>query len=113
MKYSLVFLLLGLLITPVFTQDFEVAVTTVNVWIRATDASGKTVTGLNQADFEVYEDGKKMNPSCFEALNFSIPEAKDDAASDDASPQTAEAKAIQPKRFIVYLDLFDTSQAEM
>jgi VWFA-related protein len=114
MKYSLVFLLLGLLITPVFTQDYEVAITTVNVWIRATDGSGNTVTGLNQADFEVYEDGKKMNPSCFEEVNFSMPEAKDDTASDDtAAPQTAEIKVTQPKRFIVYLDLFNTSQTEM
>jgi VWFA-related protein len=114
MKYSLIILLLALLITPVFTQDYEVAVTTVNVWIRATDGSGNTVTGLNQADFDVYEDGKKMNPSCFEEVNFSMPEAKDDAAADDtAAPQSAEAKVTQPKRFIVYLDLFNTSQAEM
>jgi VWFA-related protein len=113
MKYSLVFLLLGLLITPVFTQDYEVAVTTVNVWIRATDGSGNTVTGLNQADFEVYEDGKKMNPSCFEEVNFSMPEAKDDAASDDAVQPTTETKGTQLKRFIVYLDLFNTSQVEM
>lgn len=113
MKYSLVFLLLGLLITPVFTQDYEVAVTTVNVWIRATDASGNTATGLNQADFEVYEDGKKMNPSCFEEVNFSMPEVKDDAASDNAAPLATEARVTQPKRFVVYLDLFNTSQAEM
>jgi VWFA-related protein len=114
MKYSLIFLLLALSITPVFTQDFEVAVTTVNVWIRATDGSGNAVSGLNQADFEVYEDGKKMNPSCFEEINFSMPQAKDDdAAVDVDNPQTIETKITQPKRFIVYLDLFNTSQSEI
>jgi VWFA-related protein len=111
MRYGFVFLLLVSWAIPIFPQDFEVAVTTVNVWIRATDASGKAVTGLNQADFEVYEDGKKMNPSCFEEVNFSIPEIKEDATSENL-PVT-ETKVNQLKRFVVYLDLFNTSQAEM
>jgi VWFA-related protein len=115
MKYSVILVLLFSLALPIFPQDFEVAVTTVNVWIRATDSSGNAVTGLTQADFEVYEDGKKMNPSCFEEINFKMPELKnDDPVSDTENlPQTIEAKASQPKRFIVYLDLFNTSQNEM
>lgn len=112
MKYSFVLLLLGFLLPPVFSQDYEVAVTTVNVWIRAVDASGNPVTGLTQADFEVYENGKKMDPSCFEEVNFSMPELKDDKMADN-NPLSAESKVNQPKRFVVYLDLFNTSQTEM
>ena len=111
MKHSFVFLLLAVLAIPVFAQDYEVAVTTVNVWIRAVDSSGNPVAGLNQTDFEVYEDGKKMNPSCFEEINFSIPELKEVETSDN--PQTIESKVNQPKRFVLYLDLFNTSQSEM
>src|SRR4249919_3527960 len=95
MKYSFVLLLLSFLLPPVFSQDYEVAVTTVNVWIRAVDASGNPVTGLTQADFEVYENGKKMDPSCFEEINFSMPELKDDANADNANSDnalTAESK---------------------
>ncbi len=116
MKYSFVFLLLGFLLPPVFSQDYEVAVTTVNVWIRAVDASGNPVAGLTQADFEVYENGKKMDPSCFEEVNFSIPEVKGDADADNANADnalTTESKANNPKRIVFYLDLFNTSQTEL
>ncbi|HEY7160148.1 MAG TPA: hypothetical protein VH815_02770, partial [Acidobacteriota bacterium] len=114
MKYVFVFLLLASLAMPIFPQDYEVAVTTVNVWIRATDGSGNAVPGLTQADFEVYEDGKKMNPSCFEEINFSMPEVKNETVTADADlPQTIESKVDQPKRFVVYLDLFNTSQNEL
>jgi VWFA-related protein len=111
MKKGFVIVVLVALAVPVFPQDYEVAVTTVNVWIRAVDGSGNPVTGLTQADFEVYENGKKMNPSCFEELNFSIPEIKDDLTADN--PVTTESKVSHPKRFVLYLDLFNTSQTEM
>ena len=116
MRYGFVFLLVVSLAIPIFPQDYEVAVTTVNVWIRATDGSGSAVTGLNQSDFEVYENGKKMDPTCFEEVNFSMPQLKNDDAStaaDADNPQTLESKVNQPKRFVVYLDLFNTSQNEM
>jgi len=116
MKYAFHYLLLVFLTIPVFAQDYEVAVTTVNVWIKAVDASGNPVTGLNQADFEVYEDGKKMNPSCFEEINFSMPVLKENAAADEESDDKAlstESKVSSPKRFVLYLDLFNTSQGEM
>jgi VWFA-related protein len=111
MKKGFVIVVLVALAVPVFPQDYEVAVTTVNVWIRAVDGSGNPVSGLTQADFEVYENGKKMNPSCFEELNFSIPEIKDDLTADN--PVTTESKVSHPKRFVLYLDLFNTSQTEM
>jgi len=53
-------------------QDYEVTVTTVSVWVRATDKSGKPITGLKQTDFEVFEDGKKVTPTCFEEANFTM-----------------------------------------
>lgn len=112
MKYGFVLLLLVALAIPVFPQDYEVAVTTVNVWITAVDGAGKPVTGLTQADFEVYEDGKKMNPSCFEEINFSMPVLKEIANDDDKS-LTMESKVSSTKRFVLYLDLFNTSQSEM
>ena len=114
MKYGFVLLLLVALAIPVFPQEYEVDVTTVNVWIRAVDGSGNPVTGLTQADFEVYENGKKMDPSCFEEVNFSMPEIKTDAtAVDNPLTTESESKISHPKRIVLYLDLFNTSQTEI
>ncbi len=68
-------LLLPTLITisPASAEDYEVSVTTVNVWIRATDGSGNAMTGLQMSDFEIFEDKKKMTPTCFEEVHIQMP----------------------------------------
>jgi VWFA-related protein len=92
-------------------QDTEITVTSVSVWIRATDKSGKPAIGLQQSDFQVFEDGKPVIPTCFEEASFSI---------DSPQPQTEPASSTesQPipdpnrKQIVFVMDLYNTSQAE-
>ncbi|MCI0416795.1 hypothetical protein L0222_28845 [bacterium] len=84
-----------LLTTTVFaSQDYEVTVTTVNVWVRAVDKSGAPVEKLTQEDFEVYEDNQRMVVSCFDEI------------SQNVDVVSAEQPATK-KRFVLYLDLYN------
>jgi VWFA-related protein len=83
---------------PAFQQDYQVNVTTVSVWIRVLDSSGSPVVGLNQGDFEVFEDGQKAKVTCFEEQAV-IP-------SNETEP------AIPPQKFVLFLDLYNTTQIE-
>src|SRR6187401_3438255 len=66
-------------------QSYDVAVTTITVWVKAVDGDGKPVEGLTQADFEVFEDKKKVDTNCFEEVKQ--PEI---AVTPDASKPAAE-----------------------
>ena len=109
MKHAHVLLLL---LSPLMSinlasaNDYEVSVTTVNVWIRATDGSGNAVTGLQMSDFEIYEDKKKMTPTCFEEVHIQMP-------IDETLTVEANAGPSVPKRMILFLDLYNTSQIEL
>ena len=48
------------------TQNYEVSVNTVTVWVRALDKEGNPVQGLSIEDFEVYENKVKVPLTCFE-----------------------------------------------
>jgi hypothetical protein len=55
-----------LISTPLgFTQE-EVTVTSIRVWVAVEGSKGP----LTEKDFEVYEDGKKMTPTCFESYQY-------------------------------------------
>ena len=54
------------LTAPSFGESVEVNV--VNVDVAATDRSGRRVTGLKKEDFEILEDGKRMQITNFDAL---------------------------------------------
>ncbi len=92
------------------SQDYEVKVTEVTVWVKATDRSGKPFTGLTQADFEVYEDGKKMPATCFEEVLY--PAATFTQPPQTAQSQTADESASPLKRVVLIVDLYNTYQAE-
>jgi VWFA-related protein len=105
----LAFFFIVVLAIHAVAQEFEVTVTTVTVWVRATDKSGKPVTGLTQADFEISEDGKRVEASCFEeaALNTTSP-----AASEQATPPATESGPGPSKQIVFLIDQYNTSQQE-
>ena len=86
------------------SQQYEVTVKTITVWVKAVDSSGKPVEGLKQEDFAVYEDDKPMSLTCFE-------EMKTGTTQLAATP--AAASQIPAAKFIIFLDLFNTSQFEL
>ena len=91
--------------------QYEVSVKTVTVWVKATD-DGKPVEGLKGVDFQIYEDDRLMAPTCFEEL-VTPPEAV--APNLAIAPlQTPTVPAVTPilRRFVIFLDLFNTSQEE-
>jgi VWFA-related protein len=82
---------------PAFEQDYHVQVTSVSVWVRAMDSSGNPIEGLSPSDFEIYEDGERAAITCFdERRSISI-------ANDNGVP---------PQKFVLFLDLFNTTQIE-
>jgi VWFA-related protein len=50
-------------------QPLRVDVSLVNVFLTVQDPSGAFITGLNSADFRVYEDGNEQNIAIFERQN--------------------------------------------
>lgn len=95
---------------PANSQDVEVKVTEVSVWIKATDGSGKPLAGLTQADFEIYEDGKKMSATCFEEAVY--PAANVTTPLQPDQTQTSNTEPARLKRVVVIVDLYNTHQAE-
>lgn len=90
-------------------QDYDVSVTSIEVWIKA-EHDGKEVPGLKQDDFEIYEDGHIVPLTCFEEIS---------TTASFASPQTQSQVTVtapqipQPKqKFVLFLDLFDMTSAE-
>ena len=74
-----------------FQESVDVRV--VNVEVYVTDRDGKRVTGLTRDDFEVYEDGKRM-----EITHFYASEGK------TAGPSLAEPE-VERLQLAVYFDL--------
>jgi VWFA-related protein len=91
-----------------FAQSYEVSVTSLSVWVKATDSSGKPVEGLTANDFEIYEDGQKMDITCFEE---SAPETAP-AISGPSEKVEVNAAPEAPKKIAIYLDLFNTNSQE-
>ena len=89
-----------------FAQE-EVSVTEVMVWIKATDRSGKAVAGLSQSDFEIFEDGRKMVPTCFEETNYSSA-----GGTQTVEAETGTTTSATAKRVVLILDLYNTQQFE-
>lgn len=85
-------------------EDYEVAVTSVTIWVKVLDNSGKPVRGLTQSDFEVRDENKRVSTNCFEESVFT-----------PASPlQAASQKYTGPARkFVIFLDLYNSTNAEL
>lgn len=105
MKKVLGIFLLLCMSTCLFGQ-YEVSVTTIPVWVKVEDKSGKPVLGLTQDDFELSEDGKKIQTNCFEEVN--LEESAPKPAANNQEQQVPE----EPQRFVLFLDLYNTSPRE-
>jgi VWFA-related protein len=81
---------------PAFEQNYEVQVTSVSIWVRAVDSSGKPIQGMGPSDFEIYEDGERAPITCFE----------------EKKSLTVANHRIPPQKFVLFLDLFNTTQIE-
>ena len=104
---AILVLLQGARRTPLQAQEYKVEVTTVNVWVKILGQDGKPLEGLTQQDFEIYEDDHRMDPTCFEEVKQEIVEPEAPAAESSA-PQSKGAA----RKFVIFLDLFNTSQPE-
>ena len=107
---SLVFLTTLLVYRPSPGQDYEVSVTDVNVWVKVVDSAGRPVLGMKKEEFEIFEDGKKMTSECFEEI--SISSIDDTDKSVGGSTGTSIASQSAKRRFVLFLDLFNTTHAE-
>lgn len=95
---------------PSFADVFEVNV--VNVDVHVTDRNGNPVTDLRREDFEVFEDGKRVD-----LTNFRSPEEREAEAAPSQAPATGSASAAPPSEvapedllhLIVYVDNFNLS----
>lgn len=85
-------------------QQYEVSVTYVSVWVKAVDDNENPVEGLKQEDFEVFEDGKRVQLTCFEEVKIS--------ESAATAQKEAEEKTAASERFVLYLDLLNTTPRE-
>jgi VWFA-related protein len=82
-----------------FGQAVEVNV--VNVDVSVTEGSGKPVTGLKKKDFELFEDGKRVEISHFDALEGNGAQGAQPAGRpEEVAPEDAWT-------LVVYVDNFD------
>lgn len=102
-----VFLLTWLILIPVFGDDYEVSVTTVSVWVKVLDGSGKPVEGLKQEDFELSEDKSRVSLSCFEEVKGTI-----SAPAASTSTSLESSTQAPSHKMVFFLDLYNTSPAE-
>jgi VWFA-related protein len=105
-------LILSLLVSYLcFGQGYEVSVTSVNVWVKVTKKSGESVQNLKAEDFEIFEDKKKVDITCFEEskIELNIPQSQ---VSITQRQEPEKPEDTQVKRVVLFLDLFNTSQPE-
>ena len=109
----LIFLTLFLLLqnsSYLGSQQYEVSITTINVWVKVIDDSGKPVEGLTKADFVVREDDHSMDITCFEeirgGIEASIPEESESTSDRGSVP------AVISRKLVLFLDLLNTSPIE-
>lgn len=94
------------------SNDYSVTVNTVEVWVKVQSAR-QDVRHLTQSDFQIYEDDKRMNLTCFNEQEAAVDTPS--AETTPSSPQTQAAaipKAVSEKKVVLFLDLFNTSEAE-
>lgn len=94
------------------SNDYSVTVNTVEVWVKVQSAR-QDVRHLTQSDFQIYEDDKRMNLTCFNEQEAAVDTPS--VETTPSSPQTQAAaipKAVSEKKVVLFLDLFNTSEAE-
>lgn len=101
--------LLILITSGVIGQDYEVSVTSIDVWVKV-ERDQQPVTGLKQSDFEIYEDGKLAPLTCFEETLGEAPGQPQTYQSQNV-PSTLSSPEIR-KKLILFLDLYNMTPAE-
>lgn len=112
---SKLILIFSLLISYLcFGQEYEVSVTTVSVWVKVTKKSGESVQNLTADDFELFEDKKKVDITCFEETKIQLDSLQTQQSITEESSQSSQTQEqdTQAKRVVLFLDLMNTSQPE-
>ncbi|HSP07522.1 MAG TPA: VWA domain-containing protein [Acidobacteriota bacterium] len=94
------------------SQNYEVTVTTIRVWVAV---EGKAAGTLTKEDFDVYEDGKRMEPTCFERSQLqpsSEPAPPVDATSTSAGGENEGMSDLRRKRIVLMVDQLNTTENE-
>ncbi|HKV07576.1 MAG TPA: VWA domain-containing protein [Thermoanaerobaculia bacterium] len=92
---------------PSFGEVVEVNVVNVDVYV--TDANGQPVSGLDKRDFELYEDGKRVEITNFEAVDRAASAGAPAApapAPEAAAPESPAASA-DGLHLVIYVDNFN------
>lgn len=84
---------------------YNVAVEQVEVDVLAQDGDGNFVSGLTKADFEVFEEGKKVEISDFEERQLAAPLAPLPQKGEQPKPPPPNAPV--GRRFIMFVDLLN------
>lgn len=94
---------------PSFGETIEVRV--INVDVMVTDKSGKPVSGLTKDDFELYENGKKLEISNFAEVTGTTQTATmartaQPSAAPQAAPATPQAEGpdVRSRKVVLFLD---------
>jgi VWFA-related protein len=88
---------------PTFSESLDVDL--INIDVYATDRNGRRVTGLKKEDFEVLDDGRRV-----EITNFSAPEAGAGAVSSKGGKHAAkeapkaDPAPEEPWNLVVFVD---------
>jgi VWFA-related protein len=96
--------------SPEFGEVIEVNV--VNVEVYVTDKAGNPVKGLKKGDFELFEDGRKVEITNFDALDvepaqIAAAPAVPQPQAPAAAPQTPQVAPEERLNLIVYIDNFN------
>jgi VWFA-related protein len=101
--------------------DYSVTISYVNVWVKATDKKGASIPDLAQQDLTILEDGKPVQSECFEYVQYDGKDQYEDGddpfaefrSPNPAVPDSAHNSADASKKFVLFLDLLNTTQGEM
>jgi len=104
-KNTLLIVILIVFMPIIADPQEQVTVNTIRVWI-AVEGANKPLT---QADFEIYEDGKKMSPTCFEPIPLS--QSIENEPAEESSEQNQPTAS--PIRIAIFFDQLNTSEAEL
>ncbi|HEV8580820.1 MAG TPA: VWA domain-containing protein [Thermoanaerobaculia bacterium] len=97
-----------MLAPPSFKEVVEINV--VNVDVRVTDSQGNPVSGLSKRDFELFEDGKRVDISNFDEVTGGARAGGTPADGQVSEPSPSPA-AENAWNLIVYVDNFDLHTA--